>query len=560
MAMIILVSAGFAQTGSDVVNPDQALTPSVEITADNATANEETSNLTVESIEAIVEPAIESVSDEVAGINSEDMVLTVCQSGCDYSTIQDAIDVAEPGSTVLVLSGIYKESVEIDKQLTLLGVDTGDRKPILDGDGNDNAISLKADGIILKGLEITNSAVGIKVTSSNNIIENNDVRDNEWRGIYLRSSNGNVIENNLISENDYGIRLDESSGNTIANNNVSYNHNGVYLESSSENRLYGNKLLENQNKNIFDDGLNEWDDGIQGNQYGDFDQFEEGCADSDGDGVCDLSYQIPGGSSVDNHPLVQISTSLAEEIAAMIIEPEPEADITVGLRNCDYTSIQRAIDVAEPGDVIEVQSGFYQEIVNVNKQITLRGVNTGEGIPIISAGGGNNSAVTLSADGVVIKGFFITDVAEWPGAGVSIISSNNQISQINVWNNRWVGLYLKGGKNNTISDSVFNNNYDNNVLLYFASGNTIENNVLGNSVKWRGIQLWSSNDNRVINNVISNNYDDGIFLRDSDNSTVQGNVICNNNVSIRILNSEDEGISSNSFVNSNSTQNVIYDS
>jgi hypothetical protein len=50
---------------------------------------------------------------------------------------------------------------------------------------------------------------------------------------------------------------------------------------------------------------------------------------------------------------------------------------------CRYSSIQDAIDAANPGDSIEVQSGFYNEQITINKNITLKGINTGKGLPHI---------------------------------------------------------------------------------------------------------------------------------------------------------------------------------
>ena len=54
---------------------------------------------------------------------------SVCPSGCDYTSIQAAIDAADPGDTIEVHSGTYNENVNVNKQLILMGADTGTGKP-----------------------------------------------------------------------------------------------------------------------------------------------------------------------------------------------------------------------------------------------------------------------------------------------------------------------------------------------------------------------------------------------------------------------------------------------
>lgn len=84
------------------------------------------------------------------------------------------------------------------------------------------------------------------------------------------------------------------------------------------------------------------------------------------------------------------------------------ATITVCDSGCDHTSIQAAIDAADPDDTIEVHSGAYNENVNVTKQLILKGIDTGSGKPVVDAGG-SGSAITLSADGITLEGFTATN-------------------------------------------------------------------------------------------------------------------------------------------------------
>ncbi len=63
--------------------------------------------------------------------------------------------------------------------------------------------------------------------------------------------------------------------------------------------------MENIEFDAYEDSISnmttdQWDNGIIGNRYGDFD-----CSDADEDGICDCEYEIQGGLSVDRYPLAR---------------------------------------------------------------------------------------------------------------------------------------------------------------------------------------------------------------------------------------------------------------
>ena len=74
-------------------------------------------------------------------------------------------------------------------------------------------------------------------------------------------------------------------------------------------------------------------------------------------------------------------------ITFTLLAPVQAATITVCPSGCEYASIQAAISNANPKDVIEVHSGTYYENVIIDKPITLRGVDTGRGRPIVDGNG-----------------------------------------------------------------------------------------------------------------------------------------------------------------------------
>ncbi|MBU4056274.1 MAG: right-handed parallel beta-helix repeat-containing protein [Proteobacteria bacterium] len=140
------------------------------------------------------------------------------------------------------------------------------------------------------------------VSSFNNTLSGNNASNNDI-GLYLYYSNNNTLTGNIASDNRYGIFLSSSNNNTVVGNNASNNFYGTQISSSSNNILYQNNLVNNSNYNAYDyNGNNQWDNGTIGNWYSNYDETYEGCTDDDGSGTCDLSYNIPGGSSVDRYP------------------------------------------------------------------------------------------------------------------------------------------------------------------------------------------------------------------------------------------------------------------
>ncbi|GAI55643.1 unnamed protein product, partial [marine sediment metagenome] len=128
-----------------------------------------------------------------------------------YSSIQDAINDASPGETVLVHPGTYNEQVVINKQLTLNGANadvnavTGTRgsESIIDG-GTSTAVTTSAGDVIVNGFtldggitldDLANSISG--GTISNNIITGADSSEEPTKaqnGIRLGWDNGRGVD------------------------------------------------------------------------------------------------------------------------------------------------------------------------------------------------------------------------------------------------------------------------------------------------------------------------------------------------------------------------------
>lgn len=221
-------------------------------------------------------------------------------------SIQAAIDAANPGDTINVFSGTYYERINVMKALSLSGIDNGGGRPVLDAGGLGSAVTLSSGGSALYGFEIRNSrgtgSAGIKVVSSGNTVSGNLVHDGN-EGIELSGSSRNTISTNTASNNALGIYITSSGYNTITNNICSNNDYGIRIEGSIGNTIQGNTLTGSSYFDAYDSGSNYWGGNGFGNYYSLFHLPEQGCWDSNGDGICDRWYDIPGGSNIDMSPV-----------------------------------------------------------------------------------------------------------------------------------------------------------------------------------------------------------------------------------------------------------------
>jgi len=192
----------------------------------------------------------------------------------DFPSIQQAIDAAEPGSTVYVRAGTYVENLIVNKSITLKGEEK--ESTIVSGNGN-TVIQLEADNITVENLTIrdggfsynTNSGV-ISIGHSNNSILNDIFLDN-LVSIYLNQSNSNIIAENTITGATqwYYIELENSNDNIVRDNSMINNTGyGILLLSSHSNLVDNNSVTGVENSANFEVGIDaesSFNDTIQNN-------------------------------------------------------------------------------------------------------------------------------------------------------------------------------------------------------------------------------------------------------------------------------------------------------
>lgn len=180
----------------------------------------------------------------------------VC-SECDYTSIEEAINISEEGDTILIYKGVYTVgNLVIDKGVSLIGIDN----PTLISQAGDEIITVISHGVTIKDLTLKNvttsylkerSAIRIK-KSKNFHLEGNTIIDCFF-AIYLENAkNGSVINNTIRgnatteAESGNGIHAWYSSNLIIENNVIGGHRDGIYFEFVDESRITNNESEKNK--------------------------------------------------------------------------------------------------------------------------------------------------------------------------------------------------------------------------------------------------------------------------------------------------------------------------
>ncbi|HEU5169539.1 MAG TPA: hypothetical protein VFU46_03325, partial [Gemmatimonadales bacterium] len=102
-------------------------------------------------------------------------------------SVAAALALAAPGDRIVIRAGVYREpQLVVDKRVEIVG----EGEAVLDGGGQHEVLTVRADGVVIRGLTIRN--VGASYTE-------------DRAGIRLDQVSGCVIEDNQLEATFFGI-------------------------------------------------------------------------------------------------------------------------------------------------------------------------------------------------------------------------------------------------------------------------------------------------------------------------------------------------------------------
>jgi parallel beta-helix repeat protein len=483
-------------------------------------------------------------------------------SGHRWDTIQEGVNDASDGDTVIVYAGAYCENVKVNKSITLRSAGA-DVVTVETEDTSDHVFEVTADWVSVSGFtaigateggwagiyldnvdycdisdnKVSNNGYGIHLwCSGSNAITNNTANSNNNIGIALPSSSNNVLIDNVVTNNDVGISVSISgNSNTLTNNNASNNLCGIQLSVSSNNVLTNNTANSNNYRSIC---LSHSSDNILANNNASNSDYGIWLGDSSNnvltDNIANLNNNtgiILLSSSSDNILTNNTASNNGGGVHLQYSSNNVLIDNTADSNNGSgiylyYSSNNTLTDNTMTGNTHNFgvfSISLLRYIQNIDTS------NIVDGKPIYYWVDQQDQTVPndagfvgiINCTNITVRNLTLTNNEQ---AVLLAYSDNSKIENITTSNN-YRGIHLSFSSSSNVMNIAASNNYYG-IYLYQSSNNTLENLIASNNDY--GIRLWSSSNNNVKkNNANLNNYC-GISLQYSNDNKIYLNNFIDN--------------------------------
>lgn len=196
--------------------------------------------------------------------------LVDCYHQGDFVTIGEAINAAEPGSTIVVKEGLYQERLDIKKPLKIIG--EGQKENIVIEFNDNHTILFESTAGLLENLTISNTSStdyhacigiysgrleikscdvtcafnGVSVTNnaSPKITNSKITSINAKVLLFFDYSNGQIENNSIHSDKHWAIYISGQSNPSIKNNQIkSLEYDAVYITDQAKGHIENNQIF-----------------------------------------------------------------------------------------------------------------------------------------------------------------------------------------------------------------------------------------------------------------------------------------------------------------------------
>jgi nitrous oxidase accessory protein len=177
-------------------------------------------------------------------------------NGKKFATVKQGLAIARDGDTLMVHAGeYYEQDIIINKKIYLKGIG----KPVLDGDGKYEILTIHANDVVIEGFTLRrtgfsslNELAGIKIYNCRNVTITHNILKEVYFGIYLQGAINCVIKDNDLNGNGGaettsgdGIHCWKSDSLQIIHNSINNFRDGIYLEFVTASLIWRNTSEKN---------------------------------------------------------------------------------------------------------------------------------------------------------------------------------------------------------------------------------------------------------------------------------------------------------------------------
>jgi parallel beta-helix repeat protein len=349
-----------------------------------------------------------------------------------FAKIQDAVNAASDGYTILVHDGTYTENVNVNKRLTIRSENGAASTIVQVASLTDHVFEITADYVNISGFNVTGATggdeAGIYLGYANHSNVSDNTASNNWAGIGLVVSSNNTITSNIASANNkYGIGLSLSNYNNIMDNTASNNTVGIGLDHSNYNSITDNTASKNTEEGI----------GLEDSIYNTITSNTVSANADCGIALYSSHYNFITNNAASNN------------------------EYGIGLSSSDYNNISDNTATNNDCGIGLKEQSSYNNITS-----NTASANNQYGIGLSVSDYNNITSNTASNN--------------WAGIGLSWSNYNN-ISD-NTASNNYYGIGLEHSIYNNISGNTANSNNGLGIYLYSSSSNNlIYNNYFDNT-------------------------------------------------------------------------------